>query len=97
MIDYLDEMLRKLFVNTISEITADSQVSFEPPDDDFRSAVKTSGKVALNVYPTDLRENRILRSNERARVLQGGIFSEMQAPRRVDCMTPARGRTRSTP
>jgi hypothetical protein len=85
MIDYLDDMLRQLFRNTISEITADSQVSFEPPDDDFRSQVKTSGKVALNVYLTDLRENRVLRSNERVRVFQNGIVSEMQAPRRMDC------------
>jgi len=85
MIDYLDEMLRKLFRNTMIEITADSQVSFEPPDDDFRNAVKASGKVALNVYLTDIRENRVLRSNERTRIFQNGTFSEMQAPRRIDC------------
>src|SRR5260370_42227786 len=85
MIDYLDDMLRQLFRNTISDITAASQVSFEPPDDDFRSQVKTNGKLALNVYLADLRENRVLRSNERARIFQNGIVSEIQAPRRVDC------------
>src|SRR5260370_4912226 len=85
MIDYLDDMLRQLFRNTISDITAASQVSFEPPDDDFRSQVKTNGKLALNVYLADLRENRVLRSNERGRIFQNGIVSEIQAPRRVDC------------
>jgi Pvc16 N-terminal domain/Carboxypeptidase regulatory-like domain len=85
MIDYLDDMLRQLFMNTISDITAASQVSFEPPDDDFRSQVKTNGKLALNVYLTDLRENRVLRSNERVRISQNGIVSEIQAPRRMDC------------
>ena len=85
MIDYLDDMLRQLFMSTISDITAASQVSFEPPDDDFRSQVKTNGKLALNVYLTDLRENRVLRSNERVRIFQNGIISEIQAPRRMDC------------
>lgn len=85
MIDYLDDMLRQLFLTTVSGITNSSQVSFEPPNDDFRSQVQTSGKLTLNVYLADLRENRMYRTNERTTSMQGGIFVDGQAPRRVDC------------
>jgi Pvc16 N-terminal domain/Carboxypeptidase regulatory-like domain len=77
--------LRQLFLTTVSGITNPSQVSFEPPNDDFRGQVQTSGKMALNVYLADLRENRMYRTNERVRSAQNGIFSDAQAPRRVDC------------
>jgi len=90
MIDALDNMLEQLFITTIDEITDPSQVGFEPPDDKWRSYVSglaTGGKAvnALNVYLADLKENRILRSNERVRDFQNGIYSETPAPRRVDC------------
>jgi hypothetical protein len=85
MIDYLDDMLRQLFLTTVSGITNPSQVSFEPPNDDFRGQVQTAGKMALNVYLADLRENRMYRTNERTRTVQNGIFNDAQAPRRVDC------------
>jgi len=90
MIDALDNMLEQLFITTIDEITDPSQVGFEPPDDKWRTYVSnlaTGGKVvnALNVYLADLKENRILRSTERVRDFQNGIFSETAAPRRVDC------------
>lgn len=85
MIDYLDDMLRQLFLTTVSSITDPSQVSFEPPNDDFRSQVQTSGKLTLNVYLADLRENRMYRTNERMTTLQNGIFIDGQSPRRVDC------------
>jgi hypothetical protein len=90
MIDALDNMLEQLFLTTIDEITDPSQVGFEPPDDKWRSYVSglgTGGKAvnALNVYLTDLRENRILRSNERIRDFQNGFYNETPVPRRVDC------------
>jgi hypothetical protein len=85
MIDYLDEMLRTLLLSTVNGIASPSQVSFEPPNDTFQSQVQTNGKLALNVYLTDLRENRVYRTNERTRDLQNGIYSDAQAPRRMDC------------
>lgn len=85
MIDYLDEMLRQLLITTVSGITTSSQVSFEPPNEAFQSQVQTNGKLALNVYLADLRENRMYRTNDTTRSLQNGIFSDAQAPRRVDC------------
>jgi hypothetical protein len=90
MIDALDNMLEQLFLTTIDEITDPSQVGFEPPDDKWRgyvSGLGTGGKAvnALNVYLADVRENRILRSNERVRDFQNGLFTDTPAPRRVDC------------
>jgi hypothetical protein len=85
MIDYLDDMLRQLFLTTVTDITDPSQVSFEPPNDTFQGQVQTSGKLTLNVYLADLRENRIYRTNERTRSLVNGIYNDAQAPRRVDC------------
>ena len=90
MIDALDGMLQQLFLTTIDEITDASQIGFDPPDDKWRSyvaslTIKGQPVNALNVYLVDLKENRVLRSNERTRDLQGGIFTEIAAPRRVDC------------
>src|SRR4051812_46687031 len=90
MIDHLDNLLRHLFVSEIDEITSETQVRFQPPDEDWRTAVANltvGGQPAnaLNVYLVDLRENRKLRSNERVRTFDRGLVSEAQAPRRVDC------------
>jgi hypothetical protein len=85
MIDYLDDMLRQLFLTSVSDITSPSQVSFEPPNDTFQGQVHTSGQLTLNVYLADLKENRIYRTNERTRSLANGIYNDAQAPRRVDC------------
>ena len=91
MIHLLDELLQRLFVNEIAEITALGQVRFQPPDQDWRSLIGTitnaAGNVAnsLNVYLVDMRENRRLRTNERERVAQGTEIFERPPPRRVDC------------
>jgi hypothetical protein len=85
MIDYLDEMLRQLLKSSVSGITDPTQVSFEPPNDDFRSWVHTHGKMTLNVYLADLRENRMYRTNDGMTTIQGGVFVDTQSPRRVDC------------
>lgn len=84
MIDHLDNMLRHLFIAGIDEITADTQVRFQPPDEDWRTFVAGQTNNVLNVYLFDLRENRKLRSNERIREVENGIVSETPAPRRVD-------------
>jgi hypothetical protein len=90
MIDQLDIVLRKLITSQVAGFTSDDQVRFQPPDDDWRSYVKTlsvggSPANALNVYLVDLRENRKLRNNERIRTTQNGDVSETNAPRRIDC------------
>lgn len=91
MIDHLDILLHRLFRNSIAELTADTQVRFQPPDEDWRSLVPgiTDGAGnpgnSLNVYLVDLRENRKLRSNERERITQGGDIFETSPSRRVDC------------
>jgi|SRR5579863_3462252 len=58
MINYLNETLRQLFLSKIGEMKDASQVSFEFPDEDFRSQVKTNGKTVLDVCLVELRENR---------------------------------------
>jgi hypothetical protein len=90
MINALDKMLGELFVTSIDEITDSSQVGFEPPDDKWRgyvSGLTVGGKAvnALNVYLADLKENRMLRSNQRIREFRNGMFTESPQPRRVDC------------
>src|SRR2546430_6545396 len=85
MIQYLDNLLRHLFLAQIAEITSEDQVSFQPPDENWRGHVTNLQRNALNVYLVDLREDRQLRSNERVRAVQNGIVSETPAPRRVEC------------
>ncbi|HYO13592.1 MAG TPA: Pvc16 family protein [Thermoanaerobaculia bacterium] len=85
MIDHLDNLLRHLFVSRIAEITADDQVGFQPPDQDWRNHVGSLSGIALNIYLVGLAENRKLRSNERVREYGNGTVHEVPAPRRLDC------------
>jgi hypothetical protein len=90
VIDQLDIVLRKLITSTIAGFASDDQVRFQPPDDDWRTYVKTlavGGQPAnaINLYLVDLRENRKLRSNEKLRTAQNGDVSETIVPRRLDC------------
>jgi hypothetical protein len=90
MIDHLDNLLRQVFISRIDEITDESQVRFQPPDDAWRTFVanlNVNGQPvnALNVYLADVRENRTLRSNERVREFENGVVTETPAPRRMDC------------
>jgi hypothetical protein len=91
MIDHLDQLLHRLFRYAIAEITADGQVRFQPPDEDWRQLVGTitdgagSPANSLNVYLVDLRENRRLRTNERDQMVVEQDVFEVPPPRRVDC------------
>lgn len=86
MIRDLDNLLRQLFVDEVPEILNDSQVSFRPPDDDWRSEVLNLQQLALNVYLVDLRENRLLRSNAQVRAgVVDGQVTYTHSPVRVDC------------
>lgn len=85
MIDYLNNLLRHLFISQIDVISNENQVRFQPPDQDWRTYVSTLNNNALNIYLIDMRENRKLHSNERVRDIKNGIVNEIPAPRRVDC------------
>lgn len=90
MIAHLDNLIRQLFLSRIDEIKDESQVRFQPPDDDWRTYVKNltvggNPVNALNVYLADLRENRLLHSNERVRDFQNGMPNDTPRPRRIDC------------
>ncbi len=90
MIKIFDTILRDLLLSQVPGLTDESQVRFDPPDDAWRTYVSNlvvAGQpaLAINIYMVDLRENRRLRSNERA-VVSGVDFLETQpAPGRVDC------------
>jgi hypothetical protein len=91
VIDHLDILLFRLLRWQVSELTANGQVRFQPPDDDWRAMLpgitNAAGKVAnaLNVYLVELREHRRLRTNARDRTNSGVDVYETAAPRRVDC------------
>jgi hypothetical protein len=90
VLNHLDNLLRDLFMNGVAGLTDEAQVRFQPPDEQWRAYVKglaVDGDPvdALNVYLFDLRENRKLRSNDRARTIENGIVSEEPAPARLDC------------
>jgi hypothetical protein len=91
MIAQLNTVLDSLFKSQVTLLKSgtpskvlDSQVGFQPPDDEWSNNLSGTG-CALNVYLLDLRENRKLRSNERNREIQNGVVVEELAPIRVDC------------
>lgn len=77
MLNLLGELLRKVLIKSVTGLqppvaagqppipVAPDQVSFEPPDDDWRNAVSLLQRNALSVYLVDLRENRKLWSKVR--------------------------------
>jgi hypothetical protein len=84
LLDYIDNMLRQLFITQVPGIASPLQVRFQPPDDDWRTYVSTLGQVALNVYMVEMRENRMLRSCGRTRDVNLGVVTETPLPRYVD-------------
>lgn len=90
MIDLFENLLRQLLIEEVAELTDEAQVRFQPPDADWRAYVSnlvigTNPVNALNVYLADMRENRKLRSNERARTIENGVINEEPTPARLDC------------
>ncbi len=84
MLDYIDKMLRQLFITKVPGVSNPLQVRFQPPDDDWRTYVSTLGQVALNVYLIELKENREMRSCGRTRHIEQGFVTETPLPRYVD-------------
>jgi hypothetical protein len=85
MINHLDNLMRDLFLQQITDLTDETQIRFQPPDEDWRTFVAGLQQMALNVYLADLRENRKLRSNARTRHIENGVTSRQPAPARMDC------------
>jgi hypothetical protein len=86
MICELDNLLRTLLVDQVPELVSEAQVSFRPPDEDWRTEVLNLQQMALNIYLVDVRENRKLRSNAQVRVgEENGQVCYDLAPARVDC------------
>ena len=90
MIDHLDNLLRHLLLEQVDGLSSEDQIRFQPPDELWRNYVKglnVNGQPAnaLNVYLTDLRENRKLRSNARIRSMEDHTVREQMAHARIDC------------
>jgi hypothetical protein len=84
MLDYIDYMLRHLFITKVPTITSPLQVRFQPPDEDWQTYVSTLGRVALNVYMVELKENREMRMAGRAQRAHASSVTETPFPRCVD-------------
>jgi hypothetical protein len=89
MIELLDRALRTLFL-TVPGLHHESQIRFQPPDDRWRAAVtnlQVAGQPAmsLNVYLTELRQDRERRSTERPRTIENGRVVERLAPGWIEC------------
>jgi hypothetical protein len=74
----------------VPDLVSDFQVRFEPPDDKWRSylqgvTINAVQAVGLSVYLVDVRENRLLRSNQRFPDYDAGFGVVEHAPPRVDC------------
>lgn len=82
MIDYLDRMLAQVIHDRVDSALF---VGFQPPDDDWRTKAIPGNANAVNIFLTELRENRRLRSNERIRTRLNGDVAEQPEPRRMDC------------
>lgn len=85
MLKLLDLLIRDLLVGELVALTDDAQVRFQPPDTTLRTDVANLNQVALDVYLTELRENRKLRSNERLRSVDDGFVYVEATPLRLDC------------
>ena len=87
MINALDNIIGDLIQSQVNAVAGPTQIGFEPPNQDWRTAVVNANEERLNVYLFDLRENLKFRSNERRReVQQNGWYSETPDPPVLDCM-----------
>lgn len=89
MINNLNTILHELLQRQVEAFQpppfAVGQIRFHAPNQDLITHLGTLNRIVLNVYLVDLRENQTLRSNERTRWVENGVWQEEPAPRRVDC------------
>ena len=84
MFHLIDAGLRQALVRGIPGLTA-NDVGFDPPNADWRQRVGVAGRLLINAYLIEFRENRRLRRTEPVRGFAGGSITETPAPYRVDC------------
>jgi hypothetical protein len=85
MLDLLDGLLRDLFIARIPTLSSATQVTFQPPDSALRVDVTNIGKMVLDIYLVDLRENRQMRTHEPTRSVTNGAVYAQPAPPHIDC------------
>lgn len=90
MIDHLDNLLRTVLLRGVDGLTSESQVRFQPPDDEWRTAVANlqvdgAPANAVNLYLTEIRANPELRGERRERTQVNGMVVDRQAPTKIDC------------
>jgi hypothetical protein len=83
VIDYLEDLLSQLLTTRVPALPA-TQLSFNPPNKDWRNLAHSLPGTALNVYLVELYEDRERRSNERFRTTNG-VIHERRAPARLNC------------
>jgi hypothetical protein len=82
LIDYLDDLLRTLLLRT--GLSA-SQISFSPPDDDWRKSISGALGLTLDAYLIEFYENAELRTND-VYLRGNGINQQaVRAPARLNC------------
>lgn len=88
MISHLDATIETLLRQEVPLTEQECYIGFEIPDDTWETKIKAlaDGKMALNICLYDVRENRKLRTNERAQQRNpDGTVTEKPLPARVDC------------
>jgi hypothetical protein len=88
VISHLDDSIEKLLRKEMPLTEQECYVGFEIPDNVWETKIKAieEGKLALNIYLYDVRENRKLRTNERIKQPNtDGTVTERLPPARVDC------------
>lgn len=91
MIADLNLILRDLLQSRVARgdgtlaLAGPTQVGFEPPNEEWHNATITAREDRLNLYLYDLRENPRLRSSERIRSEENGMYRETPVPPRLDC------------
>lgn len=85
MLDQVDELIRAVLLRDVPALTSADQVRFQPPDEDWRTAVANLGRNALSVYLVDLRENRALRDHEWQVSFGADGPHRSVGPARIDC------------
>jgi hypothetical protein len=82
MIGAADAILRRILLDGVPALPP-ANLSFQPPNEDWRTRVGTNTGVSVNVYLAEIEEDRTLRSNANERVVTNGVVHGTRAPVRI--------------
>jgi hypothetical protein len=82
MIGAANAILRRILLDGVPALTP-AMLSFQPPDDDWRTRVGTNKGVCINAYLAELEDDRKWRVNGSERVVEGGGVRQVRAPERI--------------